>query len=559
MASPDPSSTAKSTLKSPPPSASSATLAPPAAISRPSSANSSRSGSSRRRKGGGNKSGSVSPSGSDRNGNKVVVNGQTTTVSGGVKLGGQSSGKTTPKQESSAVPGSTGVSADKDNGKDAGNQAKGKAKKGGGNGQQQKNSNGSRSNSRPRPIDTGAPARPQSQNSSKSETAPRSLHAHVSPPRTALDAAFEAAHQKHNDIGGGDALTSLQKMISDLKAISPSAITPSTGSLPSGTGSGRSMSMSQGDKLSVPGSATSASAKKLKADAPTFMPTMSPGGSTTLLSPSNAIPAAAVQPRAASFAAPSNGRRASRNSTSKPVEFAAPPSGSFSAGLNRPSALAGLSEVGENPFGIDFTYQQQLLAAQYQQIQLLQAQIQANQLAQQQSQQQQQQYQQQQGSFIAPRFQALAAQRIQQQQDQQAQLYQAHAQASQMYQIQQQQLLDQHTLANQRVESSDAPAVFEEDSPEQKPVPLGTSGRPQLNPNFTFGAKRQAAERQSMSPPSIAPVINRSEGIGGAAATGLAGLAARAHKRTGSEITPAMQEQVSRPGEFVIAGMQLTV
>lgn len=547
MSSPDPSSTAKSSLKSPPPSASSATLAPPAAISRPSSANSSRSSTSRRRKGGKN-SGSVSPSGSDRNGNKVVVNGQTTTVSGGVKLGGQSSGKSTPNQESPAVPSTGGATAEKKDGKDAGNQAKGKAKKGGGNSQQQKNSNGNRANSRPQPIDTGAPARPKSSNSTKSETAPRSLHAHVSPPRTALDAAFEAAHQKHNDIGGGDALTSLQKMISDLKAISPSAITPSSSSLPSGTGSGRSMSMSQGDKLSVPGSATSASAKKLKADAPTFMPTMSPGASSSSLSPSNAIPAAAVQPRAASFAAGSHGRRASRNSMSAnpPADFISPVSGSFSAGVVQPNTLAGLAAIGETPFGIDFAYQQQLLAAQYQQIQLLQAQIQANQLAQQQSQQQQQQYQQQQGSFIAPRFQALAAQRIQQQQDQQAQLYQAHAQASQMYQLQQQQLLDQHNLANQRLESSDAPAVFEEDSPEQKPVPLGTSGRPQLNPNFTFGAKRQAAERQSMSPPSNAPVINRSEGIGGAAATGLAGLAARAHKRTGSEITPAMQEQVSQ-------------
>jgi protein SSD1 len=196
-------------------------------------------------------------------------------------------------------------------------------------------------------------------------------------------------------------------------------------------------------------------------------------------------------------------------------------------------------------YAVDLAYQQQLLAAQYQQIQLLQAQIQANQLAQQQAQQQQQQSQS--TSFIAPRFQALAAQRIQQQQEQQARLHQAHEQAQHMYQTQALQVLQQanHVQNNGgRPAAADAPPVFEEDSPEQKPVPLGTSGRPQLNPNFTFGAKRQEAARESMSPPAHPPVINRSEGIGGAAATGLAGLAARAHKRTGSEVTPAMQEQV---------------
>jgi protein SSD1 len=204
-----------------------------------------------------------------------------------------------------------------------------------------------------------------------------------------------------------------------------------------------------------------------------------------------------------------------------------------------------------NPYGIDFAYQQQILAAQYQQIQLLQAQIQANQLAQQQAQQQQQQSQS--TSFIAPRFQALAAQRIQQQQEQQARLHIAHEQAQQLYQTQAMQVLQQANQAQAMQEqpnpqaTAEATPVFEEDSPEHKPVALGTSGRPQLNPNFTFGAKRQEAQaqRESMSPPTNPPVINRSEGIGGAAATGLAGLAARAHKRTGSEVTPAMQEQVS--------------
>jgi protein SSD1 len=222
-------------------------------------------------------------------------------------------------------------------------------------------------------------------------------------------------------------------------------------------------------------------------------------------------------------------------------------SGPFSAGLAYQNPLAGLPETdsdGINPYGVDFAYQQQLLAAQYQQIQLLQAQIQANQIAQQQAQQQQQS---QSTPFSAPRFQALAAQRMLQQQEQQARLHQAHEQAQHMYQTQALQVLQQANEAQSNLEQSaaNAPPVFEEDSPENKPVPLATSGRPGLNPNFTFGAKRQQEPaRESMSPPNIAPLINRSEGIGGAAATGLAGLAARAHKRTGSEVTPAMQEQV---------------
>lgn len=554
MSSPNPS--AAPTAKSPPVSAG-ATLAPPSQISRPGSANSSRSSSSRRR--GGNKSGSVSPAGSDtnRSGNKVVTNGTTTTVSGGVKLGGHISKQTSRNATS---PGNN-VNK-KDAKENVSGQGKGKAKKGGSN-SQQRNGNGENPSSRPQPIDTGGPPRPKSSNSAKSESQaqPRSLHAHVSPPRTAMDAAFEAAHQKHHDIGGGDALTSLQKMISDLKAISPSATTSSS-SLPSAPSTGRSMSLSQGDKLNISSQApvtipVSASGKKLKADAPSFTPTLSPGVSNASLSPSNVLPLPAVQARSASFAAGTNRRSGSMSSNHANIATnASGPSASFSAGMSHmplssigfQNSLSGLPEsVNEtaNPFGIDFAYQQQLLAAQYQQIQLLQAQIQANQVAQQQTQQQQQQ--QQTTSFIAPRFQALAAQRIQQQQEQQAQLYQAHAQAQQVYQIQQQQIADQQSLANKQPESAKAPPVFEEDSPEQKPVPLGTSGRPQLNPNFTFGAKRQESGRESMSPPmGQAPIINRSEGIGGAAATGLAGLAARAHKRTGSEITPQMQEQVSR-------------
>lgn len=527
------SSSDANAAKSPPVSATSSTLAPPPNISRPSSANSSRSNNSSRRRNG-KKSGSVSPAGSS--GNRSVTNGSTTTISGGVKLGGQSTNKP-------ATPTSTSDAGKKEAG---GGQAKGKGKKGGNGGNQPKGANGGNQAKRPQPINTNAPPRPSSAQSVPADNQPRSLHAHISPPRTAMDAAFEAAHQKHNDIGGGDALTSLQKMISDLKAISPSAVTPSS-SLPSGTTTGRSMSVSQGEQhgaVAIPNSA--AAAKKLKADAPSFMPSLSPGPSNMSLSPNNTLPLPAIQPRAASFAGGSTQRRTSSVS----VNPANNPSGSFSYGLGYPNPLAGLpggGDEGLNPYGMDFAYQQQLLAAQYQQIQLLQAQIQANQLAQQQQQQQQQQQREQAGSFIAPRFQALAAQRVQQQQEQQAQLYQAHAQAQHLYQLQQQQMLDQQSLVGKRDESADAPPVFEEDSPEHKPVPLAPAGgRPQLNPNFTFGAKRQANDGQPLSPPTnSAPFINRSEGIGGAAATGLAGLAARAHKRTGSEITPQMQEQVS--------------
>jgi protein SSD1 len=430
----------------------------------------------------------------------------------------------------------------KDNGQGKG---KGNGKKGPQHGQQKNQGK------RPQPIDTNAPPRSVSANSTRSESQPRVLHAHVSPPRTAIDAAFEAAHKKHNDIGSGDALTSLQKMIADLKTISPVG---TTSSLPSGSTSGRSMSMSQGDrsKLQPPVPIPPSSGKKLKADAPSFMPSFSPNASNMSLSSSNGLPQVSVPPRAASFAAGSGQRRTSASSISAmpaPAgNYLSPATGSFSAGLTYTNPLAGLPETdddGINPYGVDFAYQQQLLAAQYQQIQLLQAQIQANQIAQQQAQQQHQQSQS--TSFIAPRFQALAAQRIQQQQEQQARLHQAHEQAQHMYQAQALQVLQQANQAQGTLEQSaaNAPPVFEEDSPEHRPAALPTGGRPQLNPNFTFGAKRQEAARESMSPPTNPPVINRSEGIGGAAATGLAGLAARAHKRTGSEVTPAMQEQVS--------------
>lgn len=532
MSSPDPSSKPSATQTT----SSGATLAPPSQISRPSSANSN---SSRRGRSNGSKSGGTSRSNSHSSrgdgANSRVSSGTTTTIGGGVKLGSPVN-----RDNQNTNNGKESNNGDK---KDNGGQGKGKGKKGPQHGQQKNQGK------RPQPIDTNAPPRSVSANSTRSESAPRVLHAHVSPPRTALDAAFEAAHKKHSDIGGGDALTSLQKMISDLKAISPVG---TTSSLPSGSTSGRSMSMSQGDrsKLQAPVPIPPSSGKKLKADAPSFMPSLSPNASNMSLSSSSGLPPASVPPRAASFAAGSGQRRTSSSSVSAaPMgNYLSPATGSFSAGLTYTNTLVGLPETdddGINPYGVDFAYQQQLLAAQYQQIQLLQAQIQANQIAQQQAQQQHQQSQS--TSFIAPRFQALAAQRIQQQQEQQARLHQAHEQAQHMYQAQAMQVLQQANQAQGNVENTaaNAPPVFEEDSPEHKPAPLPTGARPGLNPNFTFGAKRQEAPRESMSPPTNPPVINRSEGIGGAAATGLAGLAARAHKRTGSEVTPAMQEQVS--------------
>lgn len=166
------------------------------------------------------------------------------------------------------------------------------------------------------------------------------------------------------------------------------------------------------------------------------------------------------------------------------------------------------------------------------------------------------------GNFIAPRFQALAAQRAASQQQQQASQL---AQAQQVFELQQAQLLQQQEEATRASVRAAAEAahpqnqpVFEEESPELQPHTVGTSGRPQLAPAFTFGAKpkhgvtesvsERGSGRESLSPPqsSLSPiVVNRSEGIGGAAATGLAGLAARAHKRTGSEMSSVLQQQVS--------------
>lgn len=186
----------------------------------------------------------------------------------------------------------------------------------------------------------------------------------------------------------------------------------------------------------------------------------------------------------------------------------------------------GTQPGGEEFTGDMFQQQQQMLAAQQLQLQLLQAQLVQQQLAAQQQRDQ---------GFIAPRFQALAAQRaaVQQQQQQTAQLAEAQR-LFEMHQQQQQQML----LAQQPLESGQAPPVFEEDSPEPTPASLGPTGRPQLNPGFTFGKRRESAVEKKPRPSSM--FVNREE-----AANSLAGLAARAHKRAGSEMSSALEEQVS--------------
>lgn len=229
------------------------------------------------------------------------------------------------------------------------------------------------------------------------------------------------------------------------------------------------------------------------------------------------------------------------------------PSGSFSQNPHFPlSSLPGYQHypgipemMGELPsLSYNEQYQQLLLAqhVQVQQIQLLQAQISANQLAAQQAQAQQQQS----GSFTAPRFRALAEQRqAHHAQQQLAQL----TQAQQIYDMQQQALKavqEAHAKAAAQATLKNPPPVFEEDDEPDTRAP-SQYGRPQLNPGFTFGARRRESvdERKSLSPPQHPVVVDRQHGIGGAQATGLAGLAARAHRRTGSELTPAMQQQVS--------------
>ncbi|ORY21371.1 hypothetical protein BCR39DRAFT_64105 [Naematelia encephala] len=497
-----------SPLLAPIPVAPSSTLAPPTLLTtRPTSSNSNRSSSSRRGRSGTSssnvsRSNSHSSRASEGGQDKLKKSGATTTISGGVTLGVKE-----------------GVD----------NKKKPKAKK------EEKVSNGNRRQSqaakKPAPIIT---ARPASANSDrKVDDGPqKSLVAPVSAPRTALEAAVDAATKKHQSLNGGDALASLNKMIADLKSISPVS-GPSTA-----RSSARDSSPSE-SKSAESGSMSSSAPKRLKADAPSFtpsfQPSISPVASQPAISPSTQP--AWLPPQSISHG---DVRRASAGSLGIPYPNVNPSPGS-AYNSYYPNQLAVHQEAEREDlipqgYGADVQYYEQLLAAQqlqYQQIQLLQAQIAANQLAQQQAQQQQQM-----GGFIAPRFQALAAQRAAAHQQQQAQQL---AQAQQLFELQQQQL--QHIQLDQdRQVFANPPTVFEEDSPEPPPPSsLGPTGRPQLAPSFTFGARRDE-DRNSTSPPQ--PIINRSEGIGGAAATGLAGLAARAHKRTGSEMTTAMQQQL---------------
>ncbi|WWD19349.1 hypothetical protein CI109_103808 [Kwoniella shandongensis] len=618
---------APAAVSTPPPPSS--TLAPPQNPSRPSSAGSNRSGSSRGRggrssNGGGGTSSNISRSNSNASsrgasasenggggrGDKKKQSGPTTTISGGVSLGVKDASPTATggdQAQNAKKSKNGGAGAGATNGKGREKQ-KDKSpvdgdKAAAGTAAQKTNQKGgkrSASNRRPTPITT-APPRSDSRNSDTkpdtaaaqaTEEAPRSLHAHVSAPRTAMQAAVDAANQKSAQSG---ALANLQKMISDLKTL-PTSAGPSTGSSagsrstsgvkePSSAASqpqsGTAPKSAASEPVKIPDSASSLnSAKKLKADAPSFTPSftaVSPIASASALStsPASVIPPVAnvLHPRSTSTSSAVNTRRASSGSmvgnnsapfNASPIQmFPNTVPGFFQNQLavhqeTDNEAISPLSYAPQQDFPFQ---QQQLLAAQqqqYQYIQLLQAQLTATQLAAQQQQHVQPQ-QQQMGSFIAPRFQALAAQRaLAQQQQQAAQL----AQAQQIYELQQAQLLQQQEELRAQAAAAEAvknQPVFEEESPEPRNAVLGPTGRPQLAPSFTFGAKpkhaskesisERASARDSMSPPQVnaSPpiVVNRSEGIGGAAATGLAGLAARAHRRTGSEISPAMQQQLA--------------
>ncbi|KAK8854520.1 hypothetical protein IAR55_003259 [Kwoniella newhampshirensis] len=596
----------------------SSTLAPPSQNpSRPSSANSNRSGSSRGRGGrssNGATSSNISRSNSNASsrgasesgrGDKKKQSGPTTTISGGVSLGmkdassGESS-QTSKKGKNGGATVSNATQKGREKQKDKSLVVGEKTQKPN-NGNVAKGGKRSASNRRPAPINTAAAAseprdfdsKPSSSDDPsgvQSEPTPRTLHAHVSAPRTAMQAAVDAANQKSAQSG---ALANLQKMISDLKTLPTQAGQSSGTSNGSRSASGaREPANSQSPAPTAPTSASSKpvkipdpastnGAKKLKADAPSFTPSftsVSPIASSSglSLSPKAIVPTVGspVQPRSALQGTTIDPRRAS----SGPLA-AVPPAPAFNASpvqtfpntvpaffqnqlpVHREADNEDLPPLSYAQHQ-DFPFQQQqLLSAQqqqYQYIQLLQAQLAATQLAAHQ-QQQQMQPQQQMGSFIAPRFQALAAQRaVAQQQQQIAQL----AQAQQIYELQQAQILRQQEEVGPRASAADVAKnqpVFEEESPEPRNAVLGPTGRPQLAPSFTFGAKpRHAAKesvseqdstRDSMSPPQVnaSPpvVVNRSEGIGGAAATGLAGLAARAHKRTGSEMSHAMQQQLA--------------
>lgn len=520
------------------------TLAPPAK-ERSNSAASSRSNSSRRGHRSRDSSASVSRSNSHSSGghsDRRKNNGNTTTISGGTSLGGN-------KAAALIMAGVTGTGDSKQ--QQQRTRTKGDASK--------------QSISRRSSV-KAAPPRPSSANKDKqqqqqqqqpgpaavastavavpiaipieptAEQQVRSLHTTTSPPVTAMEAAVTAATKKHVETHGGDALSSLQRMISDLKAISPTSSNPGS----------RNVSASGKDKLDSASSTSSThaasepvsipsptSSTRLKADAPSFTPGSLRSGTSPTTSTTGAAP---QQPGGSGRSA----RRTSNASATGSFTGAFGPTSPLQAGYTQlphfPLASAGFQNPQDGGEGFpysqhsDMFQQQQLLAAQQLQLQILQAQIVQQQLAAQQQQREQ--------GFIAPRFQALAAQRaaLQQQQQQTAQL----AEAQRLFEMhQQQQLLFAHQQQQQPggdgarpdIPLISPPAVFEEDSPEPTPTTLGPTGRPQLNPGFTFGKRRESGNADDKS--------RRSE----AAAT-LGGLAARAHKRSGSEITPAMEEQL---------------
>lgn len=348
----------------------------------------------------------------------------------------------------------------------------------------------------------------------------RSIHAATSPPVDAMDAAVTAATKKHHETHGQDALSSLQRMISDLKAISPSTSNPSSRQV-SGKMADSPESPVSGSTapVAIPGAGSpmATTSTKLKADAPSF----TPGSFRSGQSPT--APTSQPPPQGRSGASNAN-RRGHSVSYGFNQSFAAPAfSGNvppFPGGDVQPGQSVDFSQF--NQHTDVFQQQQQLLAAQQLQLQLLQAQLMQQQMAGQ---------QQRDAGFIAPRFQALAAQRAALQQQQQQQSVQM-AEAQRMFELQQQQLL----LAQQQAIPDNSP-VFEEESPGHSPTTVGPIGRPQLNPNFTFGKRRESSDK----PPVV---VDRSAGVGGAAATGLAGLAARAHKRSGSDMNQQDSEQL---------------
>ncbi|KAK4687107.1 protein SSD1, partial [Tremellales sp. Uapishka_1] len=566
-------STETAAMAAPTPSTSS-TLAPPSNPARPTSAASSRSGnSSRRGRGSNNNSSSngsanVSRQNSANSGNstaskpktgdRVKKSGNTTTISGGTSLGSEDAKKKTGK----AVKGKAEPSpAPAVEGKSKSKPALGRK-------------NSTKPN-RPDPIKTASTENAQSSTeaSKSASESLRSIHAPVSAPLTAMEAAVNAATKKHTAMSGGDALSSLQKMITDLKAISPASGGSSNGLTSRSISVGKDLGAQATPKTAregsspvpIPNSATSVSSKKLQPTAPEFTPSfssVSPVRSALAISPVGNPPQ--VQQRATSTGKidrrMSNSPKGNNgfNNTTQPGYNAASQLNNPITNLSMYHNQLAVHPEAENedlsPLSFaqhsDAQFQQQQLVAQmqYQQMQqLLQAQMAAVQPRDHTSHQSM-------SSFMAPRFQALAAQRAQQQQL--AQMYELQQQQiqQQIYQQQQEAQAREAQLAQAEQDAYQSPAVFEEDSPEPRHSVLGPTGRPQLAPTFTFGTKpRQTSEalsavseRVEMSPqlPAAPVVVNRSEGIGGAAATGLAGLAARAHRRTGSELTPAAAQQM---------------